>query len=276
MNVTEKMKSALRDDGAIKIERLLDEKQLAACRGCFDYSVAHPSPLAVEIFGGTADAHYNDLGNFDNLEAYKPMLEQAGFAQLLSELWGSEHVWYFGEELFVKDGGKVGRSPWHQDTAYIAATGDHLANVWMSFESLPKKNSLEMIRGSHTGPQYDGSAYQDPNDPTKPVWGEKWFPRLPDIEAQRKADPHSWDVVSWATEPGDVIVCHSGILHGGAPVDASCPTRHTLVLRFFGDNLTYRPLPTEKPDYFMDVRKFDDGSLEPGQPYRSPFFPQLK
>ena len=29
MNVTEQMKSALRDDGAIKIERLLDERQLA-------------------------------------------------------------------------------------------------------------------------------------------------------------------------------------------------------------------------------------------------------
>ena len=29
MNVTEQMKSALSDDGAIKIERLLDERQLA-------------------------------------------------------------------------------------------------------------------------------------------------------------------------------------------------------------------------------------------------------
>ena len=108
MNVTEQMKSASRNDGAIKIECLLDEQQLAQCPRCFDFSVAHPSPLALEIFGGTADAHYKGLGNFDNLEPYKPMLEQVGFAQLLSELWGCEHVWYFGEELFIKEDGKVG------------------------------------------------------------------------------------------------------------------------------------------------------------------------
>lgn len=81
----------------------------------------------------------------------------------------------------------MGLSPWHQDTAFIAATGDRLVNVWMSFESLPKGNSLELVRGSHTGPQYDGSAYQDPHDPSKPVRGEKWFPRLPDIEVEREA-----------------------------------------------------------------------------------------
>ena len=276
MTVTQQMKSAFHDDGAIKIAALFDERQLAECRRCFDYSVAHPSPLASDIFGGTADAHYNDLGNFDNLDTYKPMLEHLGFAQLLSELWESEHVWYFGEELFIKDGGNVCRSPWHQDTAYFPAIGDHFANVWISFESLPKKNSLEVIRGSHRGRQYDGSAYLDPQDHTKPMWGEQSFPRLPDIEAERQADPNSWDVLSWALESGDVIVCHSGVLHGGAPVDAACPTRHTLVLRFFGDKATYRPLPTHKPEYIMDVRQFDDGSMQPGQPYRSPYFPQLK
>ena len=30
--------------------------------------------------------------------------------------------------------------PWHQDTSYLAASGDHLANLWISFESLPKAN----------------------------------------------------------------------------------------------------------------------------------------
>lgn len=52
---------------------------------------------------------------------------------------------------------------------------------------MPKGDSLELVRGSHTGPQYDRSAYEDPHDSTKPVRGEKWFPRLPDIEAEREA-----------------------------------------------------------------------------------------
>ena len=140
--------------------------------------------MALELFGGTADAHYNDFDNFDNLEAYKPMREQVGFAQLLSELWRPS-MSGTSEKNFLSKRGKAGLSPWHQDTAYIAATGDRLVDVWMSFESLPKGNSLELVRGPHTGPHYDGSAYQDPDDPTKPVRGEKWFPRLPDIEEER-------------------------------------------------------------------------------------------
>ena len=72
------------------------------------------------------------------------------------------------------------------------------------------------------------------------------------------------------------MVLHSGALHGGAPVDASCTTRHTVVLRFFGDDLRYRPFPDAKPDYFMDLRAFDVGSLKAGDLYRGEHFLQLR
>ena len=276
ITVTEKMRNDLRQNGAIKIDGLFDEASLAECRRCFDFSLANPGPTALDIFDGTNDAHYNDLGTARTLEVYRPMVEKFELGNLLSDLWGSEHVWYFGEEIFVKDGGNIGRSPWHQDTAYIPANGKHLANVWFSFETLPAQNALEVIKGSHRGPQYDGSAYEDPNDPTKPMWGGEYFPQLPDIEGERRSDPNSWEVLSWALQAGDAIVLHSGALHGGAPVDKRCPTRHTLVLRFFGDDMYYQPFPDAKPNYFMDVREFDDGSMQAGDRYRSEFFLQLR
>jgi hypothetical protein len=274
--ITDTMRTDLQKDGAIKIEGLLDEARLAECRRCFDYSIANPSPTALDIFAGTKDAHYNDLGSGKTLKVYQPMLEKLGFADLMADLWGSERIWYFGEEIFIKDGGKVGRSPWHQDTSYVPAYGAHFANIWISFEPLPARNALEVIKGSHLGPQYDGTAYSDPDDPTKPVWGTADFPQLPDIEAERAADAQAWDTLSWDLQPGDAIVLNSGALHGGAPVDAACPTRHTLVLRFFGDKMHYRPFPDAKPDYFMDVRAFDDGALSPGDLYRSDHFLQLR
>lgn len=276
IDVTETMRTDLHRDGAIKIEGLLDEARLADCKRCFDFSLANPGPTALDIFAGTKDAHYNDLGTQTTLEIYKPMIEKLGFGDLLADLWGSEHVWYFGEEIFIKRGGKVGRSPWHQDTAYIPANGEHMVNIWISFEPLPARNALEVIRGSHLGPQYDGTAYSDPDDPTKPLWGAAHFPQLPDIEAERRADPAAWDTLSWDLRPGDAIVLHSGTLHGGAPVDAACPTRNTLVLRFFGDDIHYLSYPGSKPDYFMDLRAFDPGTMKPGDLYRSDDFLQLR
>lgn len=276
MRVTEQMQRDLAEDGAIAVRGLFTPEQLGSVRQCFDYGVAHPGPLAGPVYAGTSDEHFNEYGNPANVEQYLPMIKECGLADFVASLWGSENVWFLGEELFIKSGGKAGRSPWHQDTSYMPANGPHLANIWISFEPLPKKNALEIVRGSHLGPEYDGTSYTDPTDVTRPLWGEANFPPLPDIEADRAQDPASWDVLSWELEPGDALVFHSGSLHGGAPVTPDCPTRHTLVLRFFGDQLFYRPLPTSQPDFPIDIREFDDRSMTPGEPYRSPHFAQLR
>ena len=276
IRVTEAMRQAFSRDGAFKAEGLLSAAELAECRRCFDFNLANPGPTALDVYKGTSDEQYNDLGTAKSLEVYGPMLKKLDFADFVADLWGSEHVWYFGEEIFVKDGGKVGRTLWHQDTPYFPTEGSHLANIWISFEALPARNALEVVRGSHVGPMYDGAAFMDSKDPTRPLWGAEHLPRLPDIEAERAKDPNAWDVLSWDLEPGDAVVLHSGALHGGAPVDAACPTRHTVVLRFFGDDLRYRPFPDAKPDYFMDLRAFDVGSLKAGDLYRDEHFLQLR
>jgi len=274
-------REAFFQDGAIKVPGMLDANQLAKVKACFDWSIENPGRAAAAIYAGTPDEHHNDISNAKALPVYTPMLEAAPFVDFLAELWGSEHVWYLGEELFVKEG-EVKRSPWHQDTAYGPFCGAHLANCWMSFDPLPIANSLEVIRGSHRGPQYDGAAYDDPKHDAKPMWGDGTFEPLPDIEAERRADPHRWDVLSWAVDPGDVIICHSGALHGGAPVDAGCPKRRTLVLRFWGDEAYYRPLPATKPDYFHDVRDSVGrmgeffSEMREGDPFRFPRALQLR
>ena len=269
MQITDEMKRAFANDGAVVVRQMFDPDQMKQLRQAFDHAVANPSPISSRVFEGTDDEHFNDLSNFAHAARYMELIAELGLADFAAQLWGSEHVWFLGEELFIKSGGKAGRSPWHQDTSYLTAEGPHLLNLWISFEPLPKENALEIVRGSHRGVTYDGAAYADPADPTRPVWGDGTFPRLPDIEAEREKDAESWDVVSWALEPGDVLALHSGTLHGGAPVSPACPDRHTLVFRFYGDQCFYRPLPETKANYPIDVSLLDDRSQTPGEPYRS-------
>jgi len=242
MRATEAMKRDFSRDG---VRGLFKSEQLKRARDSFDYGVAHPSPVAGRTFKGTDDEHFNDQTNPKNAHQYIAMIKELGLHDFIASLWDSQNVWFLGEELFVKSGGKCGRSPWHQDTSYMAANGDHLANIWISFESLPRGNSLEIVRGSHRGIQYDGAAYTDPSDPTRPLWGNGHFPRLPDIEADRKKNPASWDVISWVLEPGDALVLHSGALHRGAPVTPVCPTRHTLCSGFLGTSSSIGPCPPQ-------------------------------
>jgi ectoine hydroxylase-related dioxygenase (phytanoyl-CoA dioxygenase family) len=62
------------------------------------------------------------------------------------------------------------------------------------------------------------------------------LPVLPDIEADRDG----WEIVSFAVEPGDVVIFHPKVLHGGAPTHPGT-RRRTLTLRFFGEDAVYEP-----------------------------------
>ena len=272
------LRKQYREDGAVLIRNCLNQEQLAQCRAAFDWAVENPGPAAFQIFNGTEHQTHNDNSNPNAKEKLDALVATLPFGKIVAELWGSEHVWYFAEEVFLKAGGKPGRTPWHQDTSYLPWAGSHWGNAWISFESVPKKNALEIVRGSHRGIRYDGTTFMNPDDPTEPLHGDDAvppLPRLPDIEAERARDPNAYDVISWATEPGDVLLLHPGSLHGGAPVDANFPSRHTLVFRFFGDDATYRRLPDSRFTRHGILFGKETASLKDGDPYRSPVFRQL-
>lgn len=274
----ESLRQAFHDDGAVLVKGVLNREELARCRAAFDWAVENHSPNAFRIFAGTEQQVHNDNANPLARPRLEALVAGLPLARMFADLWGSEHVWYFAEEVFLKAGGSGSRTPWHQDTAYLPWAGEHWGNAWISFEAVPKRNSLEIVRGSHRGTLYDGTTFRDPNDPTDPLHGGGALPRLPDIEAERKRDPGAWDVLSWPTEPGDVVVIHPGSLHGGAPVDADFPDRHTLVFRFFGDDATFRALPDHSVSgYARNGILFQDemAALNSGDPFRSPLFRQM-
>ncbi len=272
------LRKAFHDDGAVLIKGVLSKEQLAQCRAAFDWAVAHHGPNAFRIFDGTDQQSHNDNANPLAKARLDELVSSLPFGQLFADLWRCEHVWYFAEEIFFKAGGRGSRTPWHQDTSYLPWAGLHFGNAWISFEGVPRQNALEIVRGSHRGTLYDGTTFGDPNDPTQPLHGGGALPRLPDIEAERKLDPDAYDIISWATEPGDVVVLHPGVLHGGAPVDAAFPVRHTLVFRFFGDDAIFRPLPEHSdagypPEGILFPEEMS--ALKAGDLFRSSTFQQL-
>lgn len=229
------LRETYRREGVVKLPGALDAAQLAQTLAAYDWSLANPGP------GASRDRHtpdlvfYNDLFNPNALTGYRGMLEASPIPGYVAELWNTPDVWFFYEQVFLKEGGEVRRTPWHQDSSYLAIDGEDLAVVWISFDALGKDDSLEFVKGSHHGQLYNGSAFK-PGDDTAPLHPNSSLPRLPDIEGRRA----EFDIVSWAVEPGDVIVFHPKVLHGGAPTHGGM-RRRTLTLRFFGDRAVYDP-----------------------------------
>ncbi len=230
------LRKQFHEDGVVYIPGALDSRQLAAAREAYDWSIEHPGPGSSKFASKDAAAtFYQDLANPDAVAAYRPMLERSPLPELAARLWNSDDVWFFYEQVFLKEGGESRRTPWHQDASYLPINGDDLAVIWISFEPVPKENALEFVRGSHRGTLYNGSRF-DTDDDTAPIYPDGTLPRLPEIEAARD----KWDIVSWAVEPRDVLVFHTQMLHGGAPTHPG-QRRSTLSLRFFGADATYAP-----------------------------------
>ncbi len=264
-----------RKNGVVCVRNAFDREALAMAQAAFDWSLANPSPAANRYAGGEG-TFYQDLANPKAPAAYRTLLERSNAADIAAALWGSDQVWFMYEQVFLKEGGESRRTPWHQDSSYLPIHGSDIAVMWISFDGVAEADSLEFVRGSHLGTMYDGSRF-DPNDDTAPIYGDGSLPRLPNIEAERDR----WDIVSWGVEPGDVLVFHPGMLHGGAPTHRGT-RRRTLSLRFFGEDVVYasrpgmsgRRRPVDDPEASVFARVA--ASLSPGDPLRHPGFPKLR
>jgi ectoine hydroxylase-related dioxygenase (phytanoyl-CoA dioxygenase family) len=249
------------EDGVVLLRDALDPPALAAAEAAYDWSLANPGPAASRL-PQAEGVFLNDLFNPRCLEGYREMLLASPLPALIADVWGSGDVWFFYEQVFLKEGGETRRTPWHQDSSYLGVAGRDLAVAWITFEPTRREDSLEFVRASHRGELYNTSRFELGND-TAPINPHADLPQLPDIEADRTA----WDIVSFATEPGDVVLFHPAMLHGGAPTHPGT-RRRTLTLRFFGADAVY------------DRREGAGGpnvaGLRNGDPFRGPSFLKLR
>jgi hypothetical protein len=277
------LRNQFHQDGVVFLKGAFDVASMRLALEAYEWSLAHPSRNACDFSQAVPGRFYQDLANPKATAAYMRLLNESPASAIVSQLWGGENVWFMYEQVFLKTNGEGRRTPWHQDSSYLPVEGDQLAVMWISFDPVAREDSLEFVRGSHRGILYNGSSF-DPADDTAPLYPDGRLPRLPNIEAERK----HWDIVSWAVEPGDVIVFHPAMLHGGAPTHNGA-TRRTLSLRFFGGDAKYvsrsifedsspdtKRGPREVPDGEETAFATLSGRLRIGEPFRHPAFPRIR
>jgi ectoine hydroxylase-related dioxygenase (phytanoyl-CoA dioxygenase family) len=263
-------------DGVVHLPGALCAETLRRAEAAWQWSVDHPGPGAAELPSNGDGTFYQDLANPAALDYYTPLVRDTEIAEIATGILGQRQVWYMYEQIFLKDRGTTRRTPWHQDTPYLPVEGDDLLVMWITFEPVAAANALEFVRGSHRGPLYDGSRF-DPKDDTAPLYGTGEMPLLPDIERDRAG----WDIVAWDVTPGDVLLFHPSILHGGAPTHPGM-RRRTLSLRFFGADarVAQRPgmvrVENDAVPASADVHPLTRmRHRQPGTPFRDPAFPEV-
>jgi ectoine hydroxylase-related dioxygenase (phytanoyl-CoA dioxygenase family) len=259
------LRRAYAEDGVVLLPGALPPAAVAAAKAAWDWSLAHPGPGASRVNQASDATFYQDLFNPECLTGYRAMLEASPLPAQLAELLETPDLWFFYEQVFLKEGGETRRTPWHQDSSYLSIGGDDLAVAWITFEPMAAADSLEFVRGSHRGPLYNTSRF-DIDDETLPINADSALPQLPDIETARDR----YAILSFATQPGDVVVFHPKMLHGGAKTAAG-QRRSTLTLRFFGADAVY-----ERRDTFGGAPGVGyHARLATGDPFRDEAFLKL-
>jgi ectoine hydroxylase-related dioxygenase (phytanoyl-CoA dioxygenase family) len=220
------------EDGLVHVPDALDADTLAATLACWEWSMAHPGPAAARLYtdelvraADTASARalprqesgffYQDIGNPAAAEQYADLVRRPAITELLSRVLASDHAWFLGEQIFLKEGATAATG-WHQDISDLPAYGDDLVVLWIPLDPVDADTSLALVPGSHHGPVYSS------------IYGTY---RADDI-------PQPEEFVTFACEPGDIVVFHMGCLHGGGPTRPG-QTRRALALRFTGDDAFY-------------------------------------
>lgn len=259
-------------DGVVHVPALVDQPWLdliAEGIGRIERGGARKS----YFFPGDPGQFFDTTRNFDLTPEFQRLLYDSPLADMAAVILGSDRVWLLFDHVFVKDGGEhrnaTHRTPWHQDYPYWPVAGTQLLSMWITLDPIPQRHCLEFVRGSHRETIYDGF---DPRrvleDPTIPFYGQG-YPPLPDIESERDR----WDIVAYDITPGDVVLLHPAVIHGGGETEAG-QRRRTLSVRFFGEDVVYAERPKTRP-----TAPYTPGLelvLKPGDPLRHPYYPRLR
>lgn len=251
------------EDGVVHLPGVLNEEWMELVHTGIRRNLRTPGPYARKLYEGTEREIYLDYLNYRTIPEYELLVRESPIAGVVADVLDSRELWMFFEQLWIKEGGESRRTAWHQDATTWLTGGEQVCGFWITLDPLAAEHSLEFVRGSHRGPLYGGTQLDgSPYDDTAPVYDD--LPRLPDIESDRA----SYDIVSFPNEPGDVVMFHPAVLHGGG---AGPGRRRTLSLRFFGDDVVYRPTAGKPSPPYPGIAS----THQPGQPLRSHWFPKV-
>jgi ectoine hydroxylase-related dioxygenase (phytanoyl-CoA dioxygenase family) len=266
--ISEDVVRQFEQDGVVLVRQALHPDWLMLIAMALQRVLGDSSVTKHKFFARQQGEFQETVRNFDSSVEIRRLLFDSPLADMLGRCMGSHAVWYYSDEFFIKDAGGCERTPWHQDTPYFPVAGTQLASVWISLDPLRQDECLEFVVGSHRKTLYDGFDPANPGDPSASYY-KQGLPQLPDIQADRAA----WPIVSWDIEPGDIIISSPSIIHGGGPTRVD-GRRRALAVRMFGDDVVFATRPPTMPTVPLTPGLGEH--LRPGDPLRSPWYPQLR
>ena len=241
LTITDADVEAFRRDGVAVLRGVLSAEWIAALASGVEYNRTNPSPWSHWYTNPDESVGFwTDYVTWQRVPQYRAAVFDSGLAHVAARLLPSDTARFFHEHVLVKEPGASERTPWHHDQPYYSVDGDQNVSMWIGLDPVPVDRTIRFLAGSHRWDRWfiprkfvDHTPYAAEIDR---------YELLPDIDAMIAADPDTHRVVSFDTEPGDVIVFHYRTLHD-APGNSSAERRRAVSLRWVGDDARWAERP---------------------------------
>lgn len=231
-------------DGAVAVRGALSVEWIESLRDAMPALLGDTYDGRERLGQGARSASASSDGMWRTNEAFARFLFRSPVAKLAAACMRSRVARLYEDLMLYNEAGVTG-APWHRDAPHWPLSGHQLSSTWFSLEgTTADTGALRFVAGSHR---------DDDVDPRQ---------LLPDVTD----DLETRRVISFDTEPGDVVVFHPRILHGalGAALDRP---RRTFTLRFVGDDVRWRPRRETYHQWMADC------GLHKGDVLDHPWFP---
>lgn len=245
---------AFERDGVVCLRGMLDTDWVERMRAALDRILAHPTAEGKLINPpGSPGRFERDLFMWMYDVDFRALATHSPIGALAAAILRSRQVTFLLDMLLVKEPHTPALTPWHHDQPYNWVDGRQVCGMWISLDRVTRESgAAEWIRGSHRWGRWFAARPFEGGDYAV---GDGLEP-LPDIDGERE----SYDIVSFDTEPGDVIINHLLTVHG-AYGNNSDRRRRAIVYRLAGDDARYAERGPGRP------KPKRDPGLKPGDPF---------
>ncbi|WP_326841308.1 phytanoyl-CoA dioxygenase family protein [Streptomyces sp. NBC_01558] len=257
-----------RRSGVVVVRGVLGVNELLVIRRQVDaYLDDEGAPVTEAGDGSSAPGRFaygHDV--LARVEAFIPVLRSSPLVPaVLSALGGTPPLTLLDDQVYVKEPGTEGRTPWHQDGSYWAVTGRALCSAWLALDDVDwTTGGLEFVAGSHLWPErFRAASFAEGQNVGDPAW----LPVPDDAELRER---HL--VLAPALSAGDAVVFHASVLHGAGPNISRDRRRRAIVTRWAGADVRYAPRPYASGRQMDKARR---NGVAAGAPFRGPGYPRF-
>jgi ectoine hydroxylase-related dioxygenase (phytanoyl-CoA dioxygenase family) len=232
-----------RDDGVVCLRGLFDADWPRRLGEAVDRVMKTPGGRAREVMqpGRPGRFHMNVfMARWD--PDFRALALASPAAEIAGRLMGSRSARFFYDQLFVKEPQTAAPTFWHHDLPFWPLRGEQIASVWLALTPVDRESSgVEYLAGSHRW----GKFYRAITPDEDAYFSDPSLESCPDFSAPRDESRHRY--LSFALEPGDVLVHHPLTVHGAGGNHSLTQRRAAVSVRYLGEDAVWDPRPATMP-----------------------------